>query len=50
MSRPPDQAFWESTPLGKEPSVEQFDQTFWDDLYRSQPALWSGNPNPHLVA
>lgn len=28
---------------------QQFDQTFWDDLYRSQPALWSGNPNPHLV-
>jgi SAM-dependent methyltransferase len=50
MSQPFDQALWESTPLGKEPSVDQpFDQQFWDDLYRSQPALWSGNPNPHLV-
>ncbi len=28
----------------------QFDQAFWDDRYRSQTALWSGNPNPHLVA
>ncbi len=23
---------------------------FWDERYRSAPALWSGNPNPHLVA
>ncbi len=29
---------------------EQFDQAFWDDRYRSQAALWSGNPNGHLVA
>jgi len=29
---------------------EQFDQAFWDDRYRSSTALWSGNPNPHLVA
>jgi SAM-dependent methyltransferase len=25
------------------------DQSFWDDLYLSQDALWSGNPNPQLV-
>jgi SAM-dependent methyltransferase len=29
---------------------EQFGQAFWDELYRSHPALWSGKPNPHLVA
>ena len=29
---------------------EQFDQAFWDERYRSQTALWSGNPNRHLVA
>jgi SAM-dependent methyltransferase len=29
---------------------EQFDQAFWDDRYRSHAALWSGDPNPHLVA
>ena len=29
---------------------EQFDQAFWDSLYDARPALWSGNPNPHLVA
>jgi SAM-dependent methyltransferase len=25
-------------------------QDFWDERYRSAPTLWSGNPNPHLVA
>ncbi len=29
---------------------EQFDQEFWDARYRSQAALWSGRPNPALVA
>lgn len=29
---------------------DQFDQAFWDERYRSQAALWSGNPNRHLVA
>jgi SAM-dependent methyltransferase len=24
-------------------------QEFWDERYRSSNALWSGNPNPHLV-
>lgn len=28
---------------------DQFDQAFWDERYRSQAALWSGNPNRHLV-
>jgi SAM-dependent methyltransferase len=26
------------------------DENFWDDRYRSSDALWSGNPNPHLVS
>jgi len=28
---------------------EQFDEAFWDERYRSHDALWSGNPNAHLV-
>jgi SAM-dependent methyltransferase len=28
---------------------EQFDQAFWDSLYDARPAVWSGNPNRHLV-
>jgi SAM-dependent methyltransferase len=28
---------------------DQFDQAFWDSLYDARPALWSGNPNHHLV-
>lgn len=27
-----------------------FSQTFWDDRYRSREHLWSGTPNPQLVA
>jgi SAM-dependent methyltransferase len=35
----------------EEPFVpEKFDQPFWDSLYDTRPAIWSGNPNPHLVA
>ena len=30
--------------------TEQFDESFWNDRYRSAHALWSGNPNRHLVA
>ena len=34
----------------KEPVMpEQFDEAFWDERYRSHHALWSGNPNSHLV-
>lgn len=39
------------TAIAKEPIVsEQFKQEFWDDRYRSHRHLWSGSPNPHLVA
>lgn len=34
----------------KPPVFDEFDQAFWDDLYGSRPALWSGDPNHHLVA
>lgn len=27
----------------------EFDGEFWDELYRSRGALWSGSPNIHLV-
>jgi SAM-dependent methyltransferase len=30
--------------------AELFDQAFWDERYQSHTALWSGNPNPPLVA
>jgi SAM-dependent methyltransferase len=29
---------------------EHFGEAFWDDRYRSHGALWSGDPNPQLVA
>ena len=29
---------------------DPFSQEAWDERYRSRDALWSGNPNPHLVA
>ena len=29
---------------------DPFSQEAWDERYRSKDALWSGNPNPHLVA
>jgi SAM-dependent methyltransferase len=29
---------------------DPFSQESWDERYRSRHALWSGNPNPHLVA
>lgn len=28
----------------------RFDRAFWDERYSSASSLWSGNPNPHLVA
>lgn len=31
------------------PWPKQFDEAFWDERYRSHTALWSGNPNAHLV-
>ena len=27
-----------------------FSQAFWDERYSSRTAVWSGNPNPHLVS
>jgi SAM-dependent methyltransferase len=27
-----------------------FDEGFWNERYRSSPRVWSGNPNPQLVA
>ncbi|WP_375490097.1 class I SAM-dependent methyltransferase [uncultured Jatrophihabitans sp.] len=27
-----------------------YDQAFWDERYRQHAHIWSGNPNPHLVA
>ena len=27
-----------------------FTQEYWDERYGSAGAIWSGNPNPHLVA
>jgi SAM-dependent methyltransferase len=30
--------------------TQLFDQSFWDDLYRTREALWSGNPNRILTA
>jgi len=27
-----------------------FDQAFWDERYRAQSKVWSGNPNPQLVS
>jgi SAM-dependent methyltransferase len=29
---------------------DPFSQEAWDERYRSRDALWSGNPNPHLIA
>lgn len=29
---------------------EQFGAAFWDERYRSHEAVWSGDPNPQLVA
>lgn len=30
--------------------AEPFDEAFWDERYRSRPALWSGEPNRYLVS
>jgi cyclopropane fatty-acyl-phospholipid synthase-like methyltransferase len=29
---------------------DRYTQDFWDERYRSAHSLWSGNPNPHLIA
>jgi SAM-dependent methyltransferase len=38
-----------TTPRDPPDRPEQFDEAFWDARYRSAHALWSGNPNRHLV-
>ena len=30
--------------------LEQYTQAFWDQRYRTSTRIWSGNPNPQLVA
>lgn len=30
--------------------ADPFDEAFWDERYRSRPALWSGEPNRYLVS
>ncbi len=32
------------------PGEDVFGETFWDERYASKPAIWSGDPNPQLVA
>ena len=27
-----------------------FSQEFWEQRYQSNPSVWSGNPNPHLIS
>jgi 2-polyprenyl-3-methyl-5-hydroxy-6-metoxy-1,4-benzoquinol methylase len=29
---------------------QRFDEDFWNERYRSSPRVWSGSPNPQLVA
>lgn len=30
--------------------AQPFDEAFWDERYRSRPALWSGEPNRYLIS
>lgn len=30
--------------------TSDFDESFWDERYRQHGSVWSGNPNPHLLA
>jgi SAM-dependent methyltransferase len=36
--------------VGLTETEHMFTQEFWDERYRSADAIWSGNPNPHVVA
>jgi SAM-dependent methyltransferase len=38
------------TPHSGSDNPDLFTQEFWDSRYRSADRIWSGNPNPHLVA
>ena len=31
-------------------AIRVFGRDFWDERYRSAPRVWSGDPNPQLVA
>jgi SAM-dependent methyltransferase len=35
---------------GHAPGQDIFGESFWDERYASKPAIWSGDPNPQLVA
>jgi SAM-dependent methyltransferase len=35
---------------GEIPAAGLFSEAFWDERYRSSSAVWSGNPNPQLMA
>lgn len=37
-------------PAEGQPTVVPFGETFWDERYRRPGHVWSGNPNPQLVA
>lgn len=37
-------------PAGSQPLAVPFDEAFWDGRYRQPGHLWSGSPNPQLVA
>lgn len=39
-----------TSPDEKLPTATLFDQNFWDDRYSGSQAVWSGNPNPQLLA
>ena len=38
------------TPHSGSDNLDMFTQEFWDARYRSANRIWSGSPNPHLVA
>jgi len=35
---------------GQIPATDLFSEAFWDERYRSSTAVWSGKPNPQLIA
>jgi len=35
---------------GEGPTDVVMNQAFWDEMYSASPAMWSGEPNPQLVA
>lgn len=39
-----------NSPDDKPPAANMFDENFWDDRYNGSHAVWSGNPNPQLLA